>query len=162
MAPQEIIEQALRRIQARWYAARPREFWRDRRALLEALTWPAAQLRERGVPIRREQYQAMLDGLLSGIETHGEAARTAGYFPGYLKRCVTSHWRHHWEDYYEAGKRLRNTLDRLVARAARHGPDREEDHTAEILAAAHDLVRRRPRPGRPDKAPGTGRQLGLF
>ncbi|BET67202.1 hypothetical protein ASA1KI_21200 [Opitutales bacterium ASA1] len=160
MTPTQKIEEALRRIQRRWYAQRPREFYRDRRALLAALTWPAAQLREQGVPIRLAQYACMLEGLLDGIEKHGIAPFRGAqsdsptvrqsdppsfYFPGYLTTCVRSHWRHHWEDYYEQGKRLRGTYERMLAGAGRNARrGGEEDKTVEILAAAHALVARRP------------------
>lgn len=114
-------------------------------------------MRERGVPMPIAHYAGMLDGLLQGIEDHADARVAGEFFPAYLQRCIANHWQHHWEEYYNVGKQLRGTIDRLVARCGVRAGAEEDDATA-ILAAANALVATRATKGKGSE--GVGEKAG--
>ena len=150
----------------------PRHFYRDRRLLLYAITWPATWLEQRGLTCSADRYIQIVTARLEAILVHGDPAeygvpcprglstgRAAGYFPAYLLKCLQDHFRHHGECLYDELKHVRNSLAWLMdslpftatppAPHPSHGPA----HTrhVETLAAVHRLLAPKKKP--PPSAP---------
>jgi hypothetical protein len=155
----EPVEGLLEEVRRRFYAGQPvRDFHRDRRMLLYALTWPAAWLEGRALTCPAARYHALLAERLVDIAVHGDPARYGAYFPAYLLKCLQDWFQHHGEGLYDELKHIRNALDQVLA-SARFAArvQRDAQHT-EILAATHRLLQaHRAQREKPD-----GRQLSLF
>jgi hypothetical protein len=153
------VRQLLEEVRRRFYAGQPvRDFHRDRRMLLYALTWPAVWLERRALTCSATRYHALLADRLADIAVHGDPARYGAYFPAYLLKCLQDWFQHHGDELYDELKHIRNALDQVLA--STHfaaGVQRNAQHT-ELLAATHRLIQaRRAQREKPD-----GRQLPLF
>jgi hypothetical protein len=153
------VGQLLEEMRGRFYAAQPpRDFHRDRRMLIYALTWPAVWLEQRALTCSASRYHSLIAERLAEIAALGNPARYGAYFPAYLLKCLQDWFQHHGEELYDELKHIRNALDQVLA-CARFGAgvQRDAQHT-EILAATHRLIQaRRAHREKPD-----GRQLSLF
>lgn len=153
------VRQLLDKVACQFYAGQPvRDFHRDRRMLLYALTWPAVWLERRGLTCSAGRYQALLADRFAGIAVHGDPARYGAYFPAYLLKCLQDWFQHHGEELYDELKHIRNALDQVLASARfTASVQRDAQHT-ELLAATHHLLQaRQAQREKPD-----GRQLPLF
>jgi hypothetical protein len=114
----EIRDDLLNAIRNQFYAdAQPGQFQKDRKFLLSRVVlWPAGYLDRRGVTLPPERYKAILLDIFNGIKAHGQTGAIQ-YWPGYLCHCVQEHFKHHGEEYYEEGKSLRASLDKIIRRA---------------------------------------------
>jgi hypothetical protein len=153
------VEGLLEEVRRRFYAGHPRrDFHRDRRMLLYALTWPATWLEARALTCSPPRYHTLIAERLVDIAVHGDPARSGAYFPAYLLKCLQDWFRYHGEELYDELKHIRNALDQVLA-SVRFAADvqRDAQHT-ELLAATHRLIQaRRAQREKPD-----GRQLSLF
>jgi hypothetical protein len=116
----EIRDDLLGAIRNQFYAdAEPGQFQKDRNFLLtRVVLWPAGYLDKRGVTLPPERYKAILLEVFNGIKAHGQTGAIK-YWPGYLMKCVQDHFKHHGEDYYNEGKTLRASLDKILKKAPR-------------------------------------------
>ncbi|MEP6956785.1 MAG: hypothetical protein ABI883_08155 [Chthoniobacterales bacterium] len=155
----ESVEGLLAEVRHRFYGGQPaRDFYRDRRRLLYALTWPAVWLERRALTCSAQRYHALVAGRLGDIALHGEPARYGAYFPAYLLKCLQDWFQHHGDDLYDELKHIRNALDQVLASARfAAAVQRDAQHT-ELLAATHRLIHAR----RPQRENTDGRQLSLF
>lgn len=114
----EIRNDLLGVIRNQFYPDAPLKQWhQDKRFLLNnVILWPASYLDKRGVTLPPERYKAILLDVFNGIKAHGQTGAVK-YWPGYLMVAVQSHFRIHGEDYYNEGKALRSTLDRIIRKA---------------------------------------------
>ena len=140
-------------------------FYRDRRGLLYALSWPAAWLRHRGLTCSPARYRSMIAERLEAIATHGDPAKfappgraCAAYFPAYLLKCLQDWFLHHGDDLYDELKHVRNALDQVLASPRFAAQVQRDAHYLDILAAAHRLTQ--PPRTRPEKSDSG--QLSLF
>jgi len=115
-APDAVIDELLKKARAILYKDLPDRAWFTQQGRVKAaLTLPAKLLDERKVELSSDRYQAILDGVLDTIKANGR--RDLGAFPcAYLHHCVEAHMHHHVDEYYEEGKSVRNSLDRLFTR----------------------------------------------
>lgn len=129
MTPSETtLNLLLADLQKRFYAqADLRLFYRDRRALFGALTWPALWLDQRGVYCSQERYQALLIARLEAIQTHGDADSYGAFFPAYLLKCLQDWFAWHGENLYMELKHARNAVE--VALLSIHFADESRAHT---------------------------------
>jgi hypothetical protein len=142
--PDQVIERFLRSIRNQFYKA-PHEklFFQERRMLLQAICYPARYLDDRAVKISAERYTALLTTIIRTINAHGDlsAVRSPGR---YLLHAVQQHMQHHGEDYYEVGKRTRDTLDDIMHGLKPRVKGAEihsgSDQTVPALAEAHRLL----------------------
>lgn len=172
-----VLDELLADVRLRFYSSSesistPRNFHRDRRRLILALTWPAAWLERRGLFCSPSRYRTLILERLDAIRTHGDPARYGAYFPTYLLKCLQEFFAHHGDHLYDELKHIRNALEVLhgfgrltaggspamagfVARASEHS------RQIETLAAAHRLLRAQSPPRRqpPSSDP---RQLTWF
>jgi hypothetical protein len=114
----EIRNDLLGVIRNQFYAdAAPGQFQKDRNFLLtQVVLWPAGYLDKRGVTLPPQRYKAILLDVFNGIKAHGQTGAIK-YWPGYLMHCVQTHFRVHGEEYYNEGKALRATLDKIIRKA---------------------------------------------
>jgi hypothetical protein len=153
------LDAALDEVRLRFYAARSeREFHRDRRMLLYALTWPGTWLERRGLTCAPARYKAIVIQRLADIAAHGDVNRYSAYFPAYLLKCIQDWFEHHGEDLYDELKHIRNALDQVLASARFAETVQHDAQHVELLATTNKLIRakreRRPKPDR--------RQMTLF
>ena len=155
----EAIEELLTAVHQRFYAAHPpRDFHRDRRRLLYALTWPATWLERRGLTCCARRYHALVAERLADIAVHGDPARYGAYFPTYLLKCLQDWFQHHGDELYNELKHIRNALDQVLASARFAAAVQRDAQHIEVLAATHRLLQaRRAQREKPDT-----RQLSLF
>lgn len=138
MVSTEIVDTLLGFIRSHWYqGAAPEAFAKDRSRLLEWVVFEAAgRLDSACVTLPGEQYLKIHLKILQEALTFGGRAT---YVPAYLRHVVQSHWRIHWETYYEAAKlvtpRVEEVLRDMAAGVGRR-PDPVRD-----LAKAQDLIR---------------------
>lgn len=153
------VRQLLEAVRRRFYAGQPvRDFHRDRRMLLYALTWPAVWLERRGLTCSATRYQALLAVRLADIAVHGDPARYGAYFPAYLLKCLQDWFQHHGDELYDELKHIRNALDQVLASARFAASVQRDAHHTELLAATHHLIQaRRAQREKPDD-----RQMPLF
>lgn len=114
----EIRDDLLQAIRNQFYTdAAPGQFQKDRTFLLtRVVLWPAGYLDKRGVTLPPARYKAILLDVFNGIKAHGQT-EAIKYWPGYLMHCVQTHFRIHGEEYYNEGKALRATLDKIIRKA---------------------------------------------
>jgi hypothetical protein len=108
----------------------------------------------KGFTLPAERYQAIMVEILQEIKEHGSTAQVR-YWPGYLMKCVQDHWRHHWEEYYEESKSVRN----IVTAALLAGKATPQDKTIDTLASVHRVLTARKTPR---KVIVTRQQMSLF
>jgi hypothetical protein len=161
-----ILEQIRRRFYCAQGASQPQgagRFHRDRRMLIYAVSWPAVWMRQRALTCSPDRYQALIIERLEAIAAYGDPARfdpcTAhAYFPAYLLKCLQDWFTHHGDELYDELKHLRNAIDKILASPAFAARARQQAGQINLIAAAHQLVR--PKPKAP-KASGPA-QLTLF
>lgn len=99
-------------LQRRFYAQGDQSlFYRDRRALARALTWPALWLDRRGVYCSQDRYRALLVARLEAIQEHGDAGKYGAFFPTYLLKCLQDWFAWHGEELYLELKHARNAIE---------------------------------------------------
>lgn len=134
----EIVDTLLGFIRTHWYSDAPTEaFLKDRSRLLEWVVFEAAgRLDGATVTLPGERYLEIHLTILREALTHGGRPT---YIPAYLRHVVQSHWKIHWERYYEEAKtvtpRIEECLRDLAAGVGRR-PDPIRD-----LAQAQSLIR---------------------
>jgi hypothetical protein len=102
----------LAELRRRFYAQLDQSlFYRDRRALARALTWPALWLDRRGVYCSQARYQALLIARLEAIQEHGDAGKHGAFFPAYLLKCLQDWFAWHGEELYLELKHARNAIE---------------------------------------------------
>jgi hypothetical protein len=113
--PREIAGDLLQAIRSAFYGDLPtKRFMQDRQFLLRnVVTWPARWLNKRGVTLPPDRYKRILLDVFVEIKRHG-ATGVVSYWPGYLMKCVQSHFAIHGEEYYEEGKALRAKLETVM------------------------------------------------
>jgi hypothetical protein len=95
------------------------------------------------VTLPPERYKAILLEIFNGIKQHG-STEAIKYWPGYLMHCVQTHFRIHGEEYYEEGKALRATLDKIIRKA----PSIPTADPIRVLAEARNDLLKSSRPRR--------------
>jgi hypothetical protein len=133
------IDQLLESVRLRFYAGRPdpRDFHRDRRALLYALTWPSVWLDRRNLVCSPERYRSLITDRLHAIGAHGDPACYSAYFPAYLLKCLQDFFERHGDELYGELKHIRNALDQLLASARFAARIHEQSRHLDVLVATH-------------------------
>ena len=136
------VRQLLEEVRWRFYVGHPaRDFHRDRRRLLYALTWPAGWLERRGLTCSAERYRVLIVERFAAIKAHGDPARYGTYFPAYLLKCLQDWFDRYGDDLYGELKHIRNALDQVLASARFTATVQRNAQHVEFLAATHRLLR---------------------
>ena len=158
----DALAELLRVVERRFYpgtdAANRSHFYRDRRRLIYALSWPAVWLERRGLTCSPARYRHLLTERLDAIARHGDPQRYGAYFPTYLLKCLQDWFQHHGDELYSELKHIRNALDHVLASVTFAARVRRDAQQIDMLAAAHRLLQ--PHSPRPRKT--TAAQLTLF
>ena len=153
-APAEMVDRLLERIVS-FYKGRPVTRWmQDQRAILEAITWPAVWLNQRGIGMPAADYEARMNQILETISRHGAVAEVR-YFPAYLLDCIRKHFVHQGEEIYEARKHVRNAMDLAFLKGSAPKPAQAPDVVAALLQARAVLAatRKAKKQPKPDDQP---------
>lgn len=142
--PDNAVADLLRLVQQRFYPptgdANHAHFFRDRRRLIYALSWPAVWLEYRGLTCSPARYRCLVTARLEAIACHGDPNRYGAYFPTYLLKCLQDWFRHHGDELYAELKHLRNALDQILASPALAATVRRDAQQLATLSAAHRLL----------------------
>lgn len=153
--PEDVRDAVLVVIERQFYAGQRVPFLKDRSRLLQwVVLWPATWLDERGVTISPARYQDLLigsNGILIEALRHG-ATGEIGYLPGWLRKCVQSHFEVHGERIYEDAKSVRSIADHVLLQVGRTGPAlvdpvRQMAQAARLLSVPRPKARRGPSSG---------------
>ncbi len=105
--------------------------------LLEAITYPARYLNQRGAQAVASRYQQILRTVIRAVKTKGNRA-VVRRFSIYFFKCVQEHMAHHGDEYYEEAKT--RPLGALVKPAIRKMRQAEAVETTDALASAHRVL----------------------
>ena len=128
-------------IRREFFAAHmPKRFFQERAMLIQAITFPAKWMKERGRSPDFRLYRRILGTVIYTIKRHGNMAKIER-FSVYFLHCVQEHMRHHGDEYYEAAKAARPIASILpdVTREVR--PGRAPDRATEILSQMNRILR---------------------
>ena len=153
------VDDLLESVRIRFYAGnQPARFYRDRRMLMYALTWPAVWLERRGLFCSSHRYQILITERLEAIRAHGEPARYGAYFPTYLLKCLQDFFERYGDELYGELKHIRNALESVCRSLSFAQKASEQSRQIETLACAHRVLQSQ-RHARSQSASG---QLDLF
>ena len=150
--PEAVRDAVLLVIERQFYRDHRVAFLKDRGRLLQwVVLWPATWLDERGVTISPARYQEILigpKGILIEALRHGETGQI-GYLPGWLRKCVQSHFKVHGERLYQEAKSVQAIADHLLLQVGRTtapqvDPIRQLSDAAKLLAVPRPKPRRAP------------------
>ncbi len=134
-------------IRREFFAKTPAKlFFQERGLLLQAVSYPATYLNDRGVACQASRYRAILMTVINTIKRHGNRAKIAR-FSAYFLHAIQTHMQHHGDEYYQAAKEPRaiaSELDKTLGRIRRSGG---ADQTVPALAELHRSLKAGRRPG---------------
>jgi hypothetical protein len=121
--------------------ASDKKFFQEREILVQAITWPARYINDRGAKLQATDYRRIIGTVIDAIRRHGKLSKIAR-FSAYFLYSVQQHMIHHGEEYYmaaKAAKPIGAILPRVAARLRSNGPP--PDRSTETLAALNRLLR---------------------
>jgi hypothetical protein len=152
----DLKENLLAFLQARFYKGHPVAFAKDRPRLLQwVVLWPAKWLDDKAVTLPPERYREILMEVFQDGLRFGDLERIT-YLPAWLAKVVQSHFRHHGDEIYDEAKSIRTLADHALAVAGRL-ETRAADPVRELAAAARLLQVKKP-----SKKPANNDQLNLL
>lgn len=104
--------------------------------LRNIVLWPARFITGKQFTIPGARYEQIMLEIFNDIKRHG-TQEVVTRWPGYLMKCVQSHFRVNWETYYNESKGVRNIAMHALATI---GKAEHQDKTVEALAMAHRVL----------------------
>ncbi len=148
-APETMVARLLGEVGRRFYKKETAQRWlQDQKPLLEALTWPAVWLNQRGVGLPVADYEAKIRTILDGVSRHGDLGKVR-FFPAYLGDCIRKHFKHQGDELYEARKHVRNAMDFAFLKGG--AAKLKAADAVPALAAAHAVLATARRPAKTRK-----------
>ena len=130
-----VVQELLEQVRGDFYHdLPPQHFFRDRRMLLYALSWPATWLQQRALTMHPPRYRKLILLCLNQIKTHADRDKLDAYFPAYLLKSLQQYLFHHGDSLYEELKHVRNALEPLMQKFPQSNP---EDSTRLVSTLAH-------------------------
>jgi len=158
-AQREMLEEIMGVIQRQFYPDDFVGFCKQRRILVQAVTYPAWYLSTKGMEYPETRYRTLMMGILDDIKRKGNTAHI-GYFCAYLLKCVQEHMKHHGEGYLEEAKKIQRQIDDVLHGIKSATPKTpKHDGTVERLVAARRLMAS---PMKKKAKPVTAEQPTLF
>ena len=142
---EKFVDEMLADLWRRFYQHRQREFHQDRRTLIQAITWPARYLNDRGVKAPASMYRRILGSVIQAIRQKGYIAQVRR-FSVYFLYSIQEHMKHHGDEYYEAAKeprRIEPVMHTVMNRLRTNNGYPMLDQTTEALAALNRITRAR-------------------
>jgi hypothetical protein len=136
------IEDQLRKIRREFYPrARwgEKRFYQDRPMLIQAITWPARWMNDRGVKALPSVYRGILSTVIETIKLHGNRAEVRR-FSLYFFKSVQEHMNHHGEEYYYQAK-VRPVSGILSDVTRNLGRVQSPDPTTSVLSQINQVIR---------------------
>jgi hypothetical protein len=160
------VEEMLRLIRREFFVQHTdKRFFQERSMLIQAITFPAHWMNDRGVRLPASGYRRILGTVIGTIKRHGNRAKIQR-FSVYFLHSVQEHMKHHGDEYYAAAKAARpiSAVLPAVTRQVRLGKVEnqaerfyENGVTTAALSKIYTLLRsrggRRKRPIQPDLLP---------
>jgi hypothetical protein len=142
MQPESNLEDLLLQIKTHFYQnhACP-VFYRDRRMLLYALTWPATWLDQKGLNPTKEQYNHLISHKLEDIKKYGDPQKYNLYFPRYLLSSLQDHLTRNGETLYEEWKHIRNQMCKIESIVKKLHINENKPSFVSILNEANKIVK---------------------
>jgi hypothetical protein len=103
--------------------------------------WPARFITGKRFTITGARYEQIMLEIFDGIKRKG-TQDVVKRWPGYLMKCVQSHFEVNWETYYREAKGVSNIAMHTLATL---GKVESQDKTVEALAMAHRVLTSRPK-----------------
>jgi hypothetical protein len=140
MTPGEFVREQLRVVRREFFrSATDKQFFQERSMLIQAITWPARYLNERGVKAPASAYRRILGIVIGTIRQKGNVSRIRR-FSVYFLHAVQEHMKHHGDQYYYMAKAAR-PIGAVLPSVTRHvRPGAGQDHTTEVLAQMNQVL----------------------
>jgi len=103
---------------------------------LNVVLWPARFITKKNFTMPGEKYEKIMLEIFDGIKRHGTTG-VVKRWPGYLMKCVQSHFETNWETYYREAKGVQNLALHTLANIGKVTP---QDRTVESLSMAHQVL----------------------
>jgi hypothetical protein len=122
--------------------------------------WPARFITQKRFTITGARYEQIMLEIFEGIKRNGTQA-VVKRWPGYLMKCVQSHFEVNWETYYRESKGVSNIALHTLATL---GKMETQDRTVEALSMAHRVLTSRPKKKKivPTEKPANNSQLTML
>lgn len=122
--------------------------------------WPARFITGKRFTITGARYEEIMRGIFDDIKRKGTQG-VIRRWPGYLMKCVQSHFEVHWETYYRETKGVSNIALHAMATLGKVAP---EDKTVEALAMAQRVLSSKASKKKivTNKKPAVNDQLTMF
>lgn len=122
--------------------------------------WPARFITGKRFTITGARYEQIMREIFEDIKRKG-TQEVVRRWPGYLMKCVQSHFAVHWETYYRENKGVSNIALHAMATL---GKVESQDKTVEALSMAHRVLTSKPQKKKviADKKPAVNDQLTMF
>lgn len=142
MTPEQLTDHLLADIHARFYQGVSAKKWaQEKRILIQAITYPARYLNERGGKLPGRRYLEILKAILADIQRHCQA-KTFQRLSVYILHCVQEHMRHQGDRYYQEAKDAKPAAA-VAGRVIRKAQATVGDHSTRILAETHKILSQR-------------------
>lgn len=125
----------------------------------QVLLWPAGFIHGKGFTLPPERFKGIIFEILNTIKGFGDTDAVKCW-PAYLGKCVQSHFKIHWEEYYNEAKAIRGKVDAVLFASKRAQESSRGADPVEAMAMANRALRSAPKRQRPIAK--TKDQLSLF
>jgi hypothetical protein len=144
---EELTGELLGFIQRKFYEGNAVAFNKDKKRLLAwVVLWPAEYLNEHGVTLPPDRFsQLVMDVLMLALQQGNTGS--IYYRPAWLRKCVQSHFKIHWDEIYAEAKSARSLAEHALATASRLPVSQVADPVTEMALAAK-LVKGTGRPAK--------------
>lgn len=140
LCTQQTIEVLLDYLRQHFYSMPSKSFFfRDKRALTLAITWPAKWMQKHNLQCSEKQYTDIIIEILKNITKHGDLTRARQYFPAYLFKCIQDHFHHNFDHLYDQLKHISCAIDRIHIPQATSKKD-QNYRNLQNMAAIHDIL----------------------
>lgn len=142
---ERFVDEMLGQLWRQFYFGQSKQFFQDRRFLIQAITWPAREMNKMGAKLPASKYRQILGTVISAIRKHGVDRVKVRRFSIYFLHAVQEHMKHHGDEYYEVSKdvrRIGHILPPLCRSLGLNGPRKgPPDRTTEVLAQMNRVLR---------------------
>lgn len=143
--PSQLTQKILSQVRTRFYQKQPDEqFFRDRKMLIHAVSWPAIWLKQRALHISHQRYYHIICQRLDDIKKHADGQTLQyAYFPRYLLKCLQNHFLFQGDRIYDELKHIRFTLEIILEKIPQQKTQeiKNQQNLIDILAQAHRLTK---------------------
>lgn len=142
MTADDLTTHLLADIHARFYQGVTAKKWAQERSILvQAITYPARYINERGGKLPGRRYREILVAILADIQRHVQAKRI-NRLSIYILHCVQEHMRHQGDRYYQEAKDAKPAAQ-VAGNVIRKVRAAMPDSTTRILAETHKVLAQR-------------------